>query len=138
MYDCCHQTLDISCCVLPLKFCYLFQETMLPLACPTEIWLDIMAFLCIRDVVLSYSCKSLYAIGEMERKRRLNRLQVSLWWEVMFEYRLFGSATEVVCRIDKQEIQYKLSLLNTVILYSLNIVGISISKNLLQTYLHWD
>src|SRR6266404_4844882 len=49
----------------------LTQEILLPLACPVEIWLEIMAFMCTRDIIiLSRTCKDLYAIGEMERKKR--------------------------------------------------------------------
>lgn len=45
--------------------------------CPLEIWLHIITFLSTRDVVLlSHTCKDLYAIAEHERRKRqdINRL----------------------------------------------------------------
>jgi F-box domain len=44
---------------------------MLPYACPAEIWLEVMAFLCTRDVIiLSHTCKNLYNIADGVRQKR--------------------------------------------------------------------
>jgi hypothetical protein len=43
----------------------------LPYACPVEIWLQVITFLCTRDVIiLSQSCKYLHGVAEHVRKRR--------------------------------------------------------------------
>src|SRR5467141_3930714 len=46
---------------------------MLPYTCPVEIWLEVIAFLCTRDIILlSHTCKYLYSVAEEIRKRRQN------------------------------------------------------------------
>jgi hypothetical protein len=45
----------------------------LPYACPFEIWWEVIAFLCTRDIILlSHTCKYLYDVGEEARKKRQN------------------------------------------------------------------
>jgi hypothetical protein len=44
---------------------------LLPYACPAEIWVQVITFLCTRDVVvLSHSCKYLYTMAELVRRKR--------------------------------------------------------------------
>jgi F-box domain len=47
------------------------HNMMLPYACPVEIWLRVLTFLFTRDIiVLSHTCKHLYAIAEDVRQKR--------------------------------------------------------------------